>query len=337
MAIIKSGTLGKNIKTNVVDTLMDTGFSRKEALAILPSLFLYLFRSFNQVTLKEHAAVVNPEVNMFPFLSKVPLMGDLTLNDKVCLYAIFKGENPGVKANSYVKKVLENERFAKHLKGLSAFPAYTIQQVQALERRAICNSEISTYMGKFIFRKMSFITKNYGVTKEDLVESMQERAIHNLRINYPTWNAHGDMLAMAKSAIANAGHNIINFYAASKRAKINVNNEAIEVSLDAMKDLAGDSYEYTAFIYSDVFEKAKAEQETRLSITSLLRKVENRPGVYAFLKILAGHHDEGFSEFLGKCNRDFADDVSFEKLKTRACQYFGIDTQRVDSVLKSLR
>jgi hypothetical protein len=321
---------------NVIDTLTAMGFSKREAGQILPSLFLYLFRASNQDVLKARVALINPDINLFPFLSRIPLMGDLTLNDKVCLYAKFHDFDPGVKPNSYIRKLLLHPAIAARLRQFKS-PPYTLQEVQILERRAICNKEITEYMSKFIHRKMSFIVDNYGVAKEELMESMQERALHNLRINFPNWKAYGDMLAMAKSAIANSGHNIIKFYAAEKRAKIDTNNQAVEVSLDAMREMAGDAYEYTAFVFSDVFERGMAELETRLSVDSILKATSMRPNVNHFLRLLAGRQDDGFTEYLGKNNADFADEVSFDKLMDKTCAYIGVTAERATKLLHSLR
>ena len=101
---------------NVIDTLTAMGFSKREAGQILPSLFLYLFRASNQDVLKARVALINPDINLFPFLSRIPLMGDLTLNDKVCLYAKFHDFDPGVKPNSYIRKLLLHPAIAARLR-----------------------------------------------------------------------------------------------------------------------------------------------------------------------------------------------------------------------------
>lgn len=321
---------------NAKQALVALGFKPKEALQVLPHLFLYLFRSIKQVELKKRSALIRKDIDLFPFLSHIPLMGTITLHDKVCLYAMYKGFNPGVKPNPYLKTVLENPEIQRTLSKFQS-PPYTVEEVQLLERRAVCNKEVMTYMGKFIFRKMSFLIKSYGVSKEDLVETMQERAIHNLRINYPNWKTNGEMLAMAKSAIANSGHNIINYYSAEKRAKLTTTNQAVEVSLDAMQDVAGDSYEYTALVYSDVWDKGLSEMEARVSVDSLLAKTADSPPRNLFLRVLAGRYDEGFSEYLGGDNTFYADEESFEKLLKKACCYMNITVTRGERFLRSLR
>lgn len=331
----KQKLTAKSKKKTVLDDLASLGFKPSEARSMLPVIFLYLFKGCDQAHVKMVAAKVNPLVNLFPFLSKIPWMGELTLHDKVTLFALFKGEDPGIKPNAYLKGVLEDKALLAHLRTLKDHPSYTVYEVSALERRAIINTEITTYMGKFIYRKMSFITKNYGVTAEDIVEQLQERAIHNLRVNYPNWNAYGDMLAMAKSAIANAGHNLINYYAATKRAKVSVANTAVEVSLDLMQELAGDSYEYTALIYSEFLDRGMASIETAMSVNSILKKAGSKPIVQHFIRLLAGHPDDGFTDYLGRCNSEFAEEEPFEKVLVKTCTYLGVDRRKAERVLAS--
>ena len=320
---------------NAHESLVDIGYTKRQADKLLPSLFMYLFKGFHQDTLKLRAAELNPEIELFRFLSKVPLMGSITQDDKVCLYAKHRGVNPGIKAEPYIARVLANPEFNAHVSRFEG-PAYSLSEVRKLEERALLNPEIELYIRKFLFRKMSFIIKNYGVPFEDLTESVQERAIHNLRMNYPNWKNSGEMLAMSKSAIANAGHNIIKFYAATKRAKLDKMNNAVEISMEAMAEVAGDGFEYTALVYSDVFERGMERIDAAMSLTSLMAKV-TQPNKKLFLTLLGGKYDFGFSEYLGQDNTSYTANEDFEKLFGRACTYMGVTQTRASTFLKSLR
>lgn len=320
---------------NAFDSLVDIGYTKRQAGLLLPSLFMYLFKGFHQTTLKERALKLNPDVELFPFLARIPLMGSLTLDDKVSLYAKHRGVNSGVRPEPYVAKVLTDPEFAKHISKFTG-PAYTVTEVLRLEERALLNPEIKTYIKKFLYRKMYFIMKSYGVEESDLTETVQERAIHNLRMNYPNWKNSGEMLAMSKTAIANAGHNIIKFYAAGKRAKIDENNLRVELSMDAMEEVACDRFQYTSLVYSDVFERGIEQVEANISMVSLMAKVA-QPNKRLFLGLLAGQYDLGFSEYLGTDNADFADTEDFDKLFNKACSYMGVTQTRAQTFLKSLR
>ena len=323
---------------NAKEALLNIGFSDEESDLLMPSLFLYLFRAFNQAELRRRAFKVNPNVDMFKLLPRLPLMGELTLDDKVCIFALYNGMDPGVTPNAYIKDVvLKNKELRRYFKeNFDEHPAYTLAQVRALEAKAIINKEISTYLNKFVYRKMSFITNNYGVHKSELIEAMQERAIYNLRINYPNWNATGDMLAMAKSAISNAGHNLIHFYSAEKRAKVDRNNKAVEYSLESMQEMAGDSPEYQALIYSDAFEYMVEKAEAAMSVDKLIKGLDNSPKLQRFVKLLSGKFDAGFTDFLDEDNMHFADTHEFDRIFKEACKYLNYDVEATRVSLKKL-
>lgn len=322
---------------NAQEALVDIGYTTKEARQILPSLFLYLFRAFNQTELYRRAREINPNVNLFKLMPRIPLMGDITLDDKVCIFALFTGENPGIKPNAYVKSVvLADPEVLQHLAKFAEYPAYTVQQVRVLEAKSICNPEIDTYMGKFIYRKMRFLLKSYSVTKLELVEQLQERAIHNLRINYPNWNNAGEMLAMAKSAIANAGHNLIKYYAATKRSRVDVNNKAVEYSLEGIREMGGDAPEYQALVYSEALDRTLEVAEANLSIDAVLRSLADKPNKKVLIELLSGRFDAGFSNFLNKDCTEYAQTVSFDKLFHKACAYIGLDPEMSMRFLVSL-
>ena len=324
---------------NAQEALVDIGYSVAEAKKVMPSLFLYLFRAFNQAELYRRAAEVNPKVNLFKLMPRVPLMGEITLHDKVCLFALFQGEDPGIKPNAYVKTVLLKDlELVAHLEQFREFPAYDIKTVSALEARALLNTEIKTYVSKFIFRKMRFILNSYGIAKDELEESLQERAIHNLRVNYPNWKSSGEMLAMVKSAIANAGQNVIKYYAAGKRAKVDSENHAVEYSLESMQESAGDAPEYQALVYSSAFDRGLEILEASRSVDAIMESLQkaNLNGKRLLVSILSGHFDRGFTDYLGRDCSEFAENSEFEKLLTEACGYMNLEVAKAQKFLTTL-
>ena len=324
---------------NAQEALVDIGYTVTEARKIIPSLFLYLFRAFNQAELYRRAQEVNPAVNLFKLMPRIPLMGEITLHDKVCIFALFQGEDPGIKPNAYIKTVvLKSPEVLQHLESFKEFPAYDIKTVSTLEARALLNTEIKTYVSKFIFRKMRFILNSYGIAKDELEESLQERAIHNLRVNYPNWKSSGDMLAMVKSAIANAGQNLIKYYAAGKRSKVDSENHAVEYSLESLQEDAGDAPEYQALVYSSAFDRGLEIIEASRSVDSIMDalKQANLNGKRLLVSILSGHFDRGFTDYLGKDCSEFAENSDFEKLLQEACGYMNLEVEKAQRFLSSL-
>jgi hypothetical protein len=324
---------------NAQDALVDIGYTVREARQVMPSLFLYLFRAFNQSELYRRSLEINPNVNLFKLMPRIPLMGEITLHDKVCLFALFQGEDPGIKPNPYVKTVLlKDAELLAHLEQFRDFPAYDVATVTSLEARALMNNEIKAYIGKFIFRKMRFILKSYGVDKDELEGSLQERAIHNLRVNYPNWKTSGDMLAMVKSAVANAGHNLIKYYAATKRAKVDGENHAVEYSLESMQEMSGDAPEYQAMIYSSAFDRAIEVMEATRGVESILENLKqaNLNGKRLLISILSGRFDLGFTEYLGKDCCEFAENSEFGPLLEAACGYMELEVPKAQKFLTSL-
>lgn len=324
------------INMNAQEALVSIGYSTSEARRLLPSLFLYLFRKFKQAELYRRAEAINPSVDLFKLMPKIPLMGEITLHDKVCIFALFQGEDPGIKPNPYVKLVLKDPELLEHLENFRDCPAYDLRTVRALEARAIANNEVTTYMGKFVYRKMRFIIHNYGIEKSELVESLQERAIHNLRINYPNWASAGDMLAMSKSAIANAGHNLIKYYAASKRARVDRDNKAVEYSLESIQEMGGDSAEYQALAYSSTLERCIEVLEAKMSVDSIIQSLHSKPNKKYLIELLSGKFDSGFSNFLNKDCMEYASVTSFDKLLSKACSYIGVEEEHAIPFLESL-
>jgi hypothetical protein len=322
---------------NAQEALVNIGYSKAEARKILPSLFLYLFRAFKQSELYRRAELINPNVDLFKLMPRIPLMGEITLHDKVCIFALFQGENPGIKPNAYIKTaVLSDPEVQDWLSQYKDFPAYDIATVRALEGRALANPEITTYIGKFINRKMRFIMDYYGVEFEELCEALQERAIHNLRVNYPNWNSSGEMLAMSKSAIANAGQNLLKYYSATKRAKVDKNNKAVEYSLDAIQELNGSGPEYQALVYSDTLDRGMEIMEASLSVEQLIKSLHSKPKAKLLVELLSGKYNAGFSNFLNRDCCEYADEAPFEKLLSKACDYIGVDVDKAMPFLKKM-
>lgn len=326
---------------NAQEALVSIGYSTTEARKILPSLFLYLFRAFKQSELYKRAEAINPKVDLFKLMPRIPLMGEITLHDKVCIFALYQGENPGIKPNSYIKTaVLTNPEVCEWLSQYKDFPAYNLATVRTLESRALANSEITTYIGKFINRKMRFIMDYYGVEFEELCEALQERAIHNLRVNYPNWNSSGEMLAMSKSAIANAGQNLLKYYSATKRAKVDKNNKAVEYSLEGMLEMGGDGVnykaEYQALVYSDTLDRGMEIMEASMSVESLINSLHSKPHAKLLIELLSGKFHEGFSDFLNRDCSEYADEAPFEKLLVKACAYMGVDLDDAMPYLQKL-
>lgn len=251
-------------------------------------------------------------------------------------------------ASSWIKRAVENPVLNKHLTKLrkelllgeaqnastdedTCPPMDSITRVTDTEGAIVLSEDLQTYMKKFIYKKFAFVLDSYGVEKEDIQLALLSRAVYAMRMEYPTgWRAVGDLLAIAKSAIASAGANLLMYYSAECRAKMDTDNNWLEQSLDT----AQDSVVYEALVFTDAnmgIVNAKISIDNLIKHTPIMYKHKRR-----LLQLLSGRYDEEFSTYLKQRNDEYAEGTEFPRLFTRVCRFMHVDEGQAMTFLRSL-
>jgi hypothetical protein len=209
----------------------------------------------------------------------------------------------------------------------SNFEAYTLEDFKALVEGTVKSPAMDAHIGKFISKKLLFLTRSYGVKRSDLESDMQAAALRAVYMHYPRFETLLHFTNVAKSAIHNTGISLITYYTSPARQRLFVNQngafEASHVSVDHVSSLeAPPSY----------------MQHTKESLEVLANLSEKiRPDVQRFLLCCAGHYDEGFSDFLESDNSLAVEAMAYSRYVTKARKYFNFTEVQVNHLFQKLR
>lgn len=316
-----------------------------------------------------------------PVIKGLPTNGAILRDDKVRVFTYFCHVTPAVrratsnefkpghmkvpkKVPGWIKRALTptaghaNKLLCRHLQKLRTQlltstaknasndedripPMDSIAKAAATEGSIILSDEIQDYAAKFVYKKFAFVLNSYGVEAHDIKSDLIARAMYAMRMHYPNWRAVGDLLAISKSAIASAGANLLHYYSAESRAKMDTDNNWKEQSIDnaltptdAEHSAAAEGVSYEALVFSDASLRIV---NARISIDNLIKHVpEHQPRKRILLGLLGGRYNKEFSEFLGQRNDEYADEVELDELIKKVSKYLDADPEQVVQYLQSL-
>jgi len=306
------------------------GLSSHEMAYVGGALFAYLFHrpDIDQRTLVK--LVGDPE-KAERVLSMVRTDGEVLKNCKLYAWAFYKSRfgSPKPKASDF-GVTLKDAKFLSrlNLKHLPlTYPAYSVEDFDTLVSDTITGQSLSSYIGKFISKKMTFLIKSYGVRRDDLQADMETAAIKALYMSYPRFESLLHFENTAKSAIHNTGQTLITYHTSPGRQRLYVNHEGMtesyHVQVDEVLSLEAPST-YLAH--------AKEHLEALVNISHRVRE-----DAQEFLLCCAGHFHEGFSEFLGSDNSVLVDNVAFSRYQKKAQTYFGYTDNQVQKLFTRLQ
>jgi hypothetical protein len=208
----------------------------------------------------------------------------------------------------------------------SKYQALSLSEYQSLEARVTGSRELSVYIGKFISKKLIFLTRSYGVTREEIHSLLLFSAIFAMRLKYPKFETELHALNICKTTIHNTGIGLIEYWTRDKRQALISEGggfQAVHVSLEHINTLS---------VMPEHADESKQAVEVLRSVKKGLPVKERR-----LLSLASGEHDTGFSLYLGADNSDLAEEWPFPRYIAQVYSYLRIDPADGQTLLASLR
>lgn len=190
--------------------------------------------------------------------------------------------------------------------------------------------DMKTYIGKFISKKLIFLCRHYGLTREQVEGTLVDAAMYAMRKQYPRFESELHMVNVCKTAIHNAGMSLIQYWTRGKRnALINEDDgthSAVHVEL-------------TTAQYMQNLGTLDPQDDAHAQTLQCLRAAESNmgPRAKAFLSLARGQFDSGFTLFIGINNEDAAHEWNYQKYLASICKYLHVTADQATQFMAFLR
>ncbi len=327
------------------------GVSGREYTRVVPALFAYLF---DRIDMEKFIAYVgDPRTAEEKLADKgkgirrasadrkegtrlkdiARVNGYILKNCKLYAYACYCARLKGDKlptprsyeVDAFDAKILRRLNL-KHLSPKEYRP-FTLKEFDFTVNSMVTSAEIRNNVGKFVSKKMSFLMKSYGESREDIEAYLKEMAIIAVYKQYPRYVNYLHFVNVAKAQIHNKGHSFITSSTCKSRQKLVRNGDgsfdAAHVALDTLNEL-----EAPASYGIEIKERLQA-------LASIEHKLPER--TREFLLCAAGQYHEGFSEFLKCGNDDAVDNMTYPKYMDQLQDYFKVTAACTEKLFTNIR
>lgn len=218
------------------------------------------------------------------------------------------------------------------LKGLDlshikpGYKAYSVFDFDNLEGAILTSSELKNYIGKFISKKLIFLARSYGLSREEIHGHLLHSALFALRKQYPVYETELHATNICKTAIHNSGMGLIEYWTRNKRNALFEENggfQAVHVQHD---------------ILANVGVAPEHDNELRQNLQSLVALSARMHPMHAnFLSAAAGLYDPGVSMFIGVDNSEAAEQWNYDRYLAKLRLYYRLSPDQQCRLLGTLR
>jgi hypothetical protein len=204
--------------------------------------------------------------------------------------------------------------------------SYSVFDFDNLEGAILTSSALKAHIGKFISKKLIFLSRSYGLSREEIHGHLLHSALFALRKQYPVYESELHATNICKTAIHNAGMGLIEYWTRDKRNALLRENggfQAVHVQYDVL---------------SDVGVEPEHNNELRQNLQSLVALTSKlKPKAANFLSAAAGLYDPGVSLFIGTDNSEAAEHWNYSRYLTGLRAYYGVSEGQQRNLLDKLR
>lgn len=304
--------------------------SDKEYKRVIPALFAYLF---DKIDMEKFIDYVGDRKEGTRIKDIARQNGYILKNCKLYAYYCHCNRSQDLKLPNCAEfevdqkdSLLLKRLNLKHL-GHTKYRAFTLDEFDRTVNRMVASVEIRNNVGKFVTKKMSFLMKSYGETREDIEAYLKEMAIIAVYKQYPRYMSYLHMINVAKAQIHNKGQTFITSSTAKSRQRLIQSSgggfEAVHVDISTLAEVAA-PINYSLEI---------KERVTALSQIEHVLPTRTKE----FLLCAAGQYHEGLSQFLQVGNDVAAETMSYLKYMNRVQDYFGTTPEKVDRLFENIR
>lgn len=286
------------------------------------TVFAYLFGQISKYEFRERVGKAESK----DLWSHVET-GYVLVNCKLYLYARHVGKaqgRPVSPARFEISKEDVRTLNAISLDGVSTrHKVYSLFDFRTMETAILTSPEMGVYIGKFISRKLIFLTRSYGQKRSDIEASLKMSGLYALRKQYPFYKSDLHAVNICKSSISNAGLGLIEYWTRDKRnalLKENSDFQAVTVPLDALSNISVQPLHEDTLLMNM---QALAAAADKMSAAS-----------QAWIATAIGSYDRGFSFYLGYDNTDAVERMPYDKYLDLLSAYRQISKQEMISQLR---
>jgi hypothetical protein len=304
---------------------------QKTVLKVGGAVFAYLFHRITQIQLVHF--IDDREISD-KVLHSIRKDGYVLKNCKTYAWAVHKARHYNTEAPKYKAYGIASSDYRLlsklNLKHLSIkFDAWTPDDLDAIVGDTLNCQAMSQYIGKYISKCLLFLIRSYGIERSLLETEMTTWAMRAIYVTYPRFESLLHVTNVAKSAIHNCGQNQIQYYTAPSRNRLQKTAEGLfearHVAYDTLAHVAVDD------------EPQRDLKDKLETLVSLAEKKGMREDVQRFLMCCAGHHDEGFSDYLEVDNSSLIEEISYPRYLRKASKYFSFTETQVQNLFEKLR
>jgi hypothetical protein len=183
-----------------------------------------------------------------------------------------------------------------------------------------------TYVRKLITKKMSFLIKSYGQSRDDIEQALKAAALFALYKQYPRYESALHAENIVKRTVHNTAMNLIQHHTRGKRT--------------VLRKAVGGAFESVHLPLESVLDVPSEGENLELkdNLTSLVALAPQLgPRAQAFLTIAAGKFNAEFSDFLGIENHHAVDSMPYHKYLSHAREFFQVSEEQTNSLFQWLR
>jgi hypothetical protein len=211
-----------------------------------------------------------------------------------------------------------------HLK--AKYKPYSVFDYDNLEGSILTSSHLKAHIGKFVSRKLIFLTRSYGLSRDEIHAHLLHAALFALRKQYPRYESELHAMNICKTAIHNSGMGLIEFWTRGKRNALLKENGAFQA--------VHVQYE----VLNNVGVPPEHDNEFRCNLQSLVSISKTLPAREAsFLSAAAGIYDPGVSMFIGELNDDAAARWKYDRYLSSVRAYYKVTDAEQGALLEVLR
>lgn len=315
--------------------ILDLGEAKpREQVAVLQTLFGYLFRDINKYRYRERMPSREYAKALW---SRVSGTAYVLRNCKLYVYARFCAQREGRRISAAKFGIAPEDLKllnAIEIKVNGRYTALTLEEFEDLERWVLTSPQagLDAHMGRFISKKLIFLCRHYGLTRDQIQNEFLETSLYALRKQYPFFKSELHTVNICKTAIHNAGISLINYWTRGKRNALQAVGDgtfnAVHVDMDVAQSL-------NSTLLGVVAPQDDPHQQNLQALREATSKVG--PRARLFLSLAQGTPDAGFSLFLGTSNDDAVHEWAYTKYLASLCSYLHVSTTEAQRLMTYLR
>ena len=186
--------------------------------------------------------------------------------------------------------------------------------------------DIKKFCDQFVRRKLTFVLRSCNLEVHDLTGEMMCKAITTYYHTSMDCRSKLHTANFLRRTCKNHGTNMINYFTAKKRSRLNqVGDGEFSLTMVSENQLNSNSEDGESMSYETLGGTVDSTSEIMLNIsirklidcytTSSTTKAKSNARKIKFIRLLMGHYDQSFSEFLHRKGIKYSNDEYIDRIK----------------------